>query len=60
MNHANARTLDPEVLREYDIRGVVSKNFSAPDVFAIGRAFGAILAKRGKTSCVVGYDGRVS
>ena len=60
MSHSDARTLDPEILREYDIRGITSENFGPDDVYVIGRAFAAILAGRGGSSCVVGYDGRLS
>ena len=60
MRHSDARTLDPEILREYDIRGITTQNFAADDVRVIGRAFAAILAGRGGSRCVVGYDGRLS
>ena len=60
MPHSDARTLDPEILREYDIRGITTDNFTADDVFVIGRAFGAILQGRGGKSAVVGYDGRLT
>jgi len=35
---SDARVLDPTILREYDIRGVVGETFSAVDVGTIGRA----------------------
>lgn len=56
------RALDGEILREYDIRGRVDKNFTPDDVYTIGRAFAAMLIERvGDTaSCAVGYDGRLS
>ncbi|MCW8915850.1 MAG: phosphomannomutase/phosphoglucomutase [Magnetovibrio sp.] len=60
MSHSDARTLDPEILREYDIRGITSENFGAEDVFVIGRAFAAILQGRGGKTCAVGYDGRLT
>lgn len=60
MSHPDARALDPEILREYDIRGITTKNFTANDVHVIGRAFGSILAGRGGVRCAVGYDGRLS
>lgn len=54
------RPLDPEILREYDIRGRVDANFTPDDVYLIGRAFGAILKKRRGKSCAVGFDGRTT
>ncbi len=60
MTNPAARTLDPHILREYDIRGITSDNFKADDVRVVGRAFGAIISENGGTSCVVGYDGRLT
>jgi len=60
MSHSDACTLDPEILREYDIRGITTENFGADAVYVIGRAFAAMLAGRGGSSCAVGYDGRLS
>lgn len=60
MSNPAARTLDPEILREYDIRGLTTKNFGAEDVRVIGRAFGAIVSERGGQTCAVGYDGRLT
>ena len=54
--------LDPSILREYDIRGIVGETLSPDDVRALGRGFGSIIfEEHGKASRVaVGYDGRVS
>jgi len=58
-------TIDPTVLREYDIRGIVDKTLSTADVHAIGRAFATRIAKeqgrseQGRRVCV-GRDGRLS
>jgi phosphomannomutase len=51
---------DPTVLREYDIRGIVGRTLHAADAFAIGRAFGTIVARGGGTRVAVGYDGRLT
>jgi phosphomannomutase len=51
---------DPTVLREYDIRGVVGRTLHAIDAFAIGRAFGTIVARGGGTRVAVSYDGRLT
>jgi phosphomannomutase len=50
----------PTSLREYDIRGVVGKTLHAADAFAIGRAFGTVVARAGGKRVAVGYDGRLS
>lgn len=55
-----AYNFDPEILREYDIRGQIGKNLSTDDAFALGRAFGSFVIQRGGSSVAIGYDGRVS
>jgi phosphomannomutase len=52
--------LDPTILREYDIRGVVGDTLRLKDVFGIGRAFGTLVIRGGGRSVAVGYDGRLS
>ena len=52
--------ISPEIFRTYDIRGVVSKNFSAAVVREIGRAIGSEANERGQQSIVVARDGRTS
>src|ERR1700744_2058723 len=51
---------DPTVLREYDIRGIVGRTLHAADAFAIGRAFGTIVARGGGSRVAVGDDGRLT
>ena len=55
-----AHRFDPSVLREYDIRGIVGNTLHGADAFAIGRAFGSIVARAGGSQVAVGYDGRLS
>ena len=52
--------LDPTILREYDIRGIVGDTLKPEDVRAIGRAFGTMVVRGGGRSVAVGYDGRLS
>ena len=62
MSAAQGRTLDPSILREYDIRGIVGDTLNPEDVEIIGRAFGSIVIEQagaGTTVCI-GYDGRLS
>jgi phosphomannomutase len=51
---------DPTVLREYDIRGIISETLRPEDAFAIGRCFGSLVVREGGTKVAVGYDGRLS
>ena len=57
----NAVTLDPSILRAYDIRGIYDQSLRAADAIAIGRAFAACLTDKslGK-KVIVGRDGRLS
>ncbi|MBI2739559.1 MAG: phosphomannomutase/phosphoglucomutase [Rhodospirillales bacterium] len=60
-----AHKFDPNILREYDIRGVVGKQVHAADARAIGRSFGTMVrrqfaSKAGGKRVVLGYDGRLS
>jgi phosphomannomutase len=52
--------LDPTILREYDIRGIVGETLSAADAQAVGRAFAQTLAASGVRRLAVGYDGRLT
>ena len=53
---------DPEILREYDIRGIFDKNLTTNTAYTIGRTFGHIVFLQSTTSktIVVGYDGRLT
>jgi phosphomannomutase len=51
---------NPTVLREYDIRGIVSETLRPEDAFAIGRCFGSVIIRNGGTKVAVGFDGRLS
>ena len=58
------RKIDPTILRKYDIRGIVGKNFNVGELRSFGRGFGSIvkdLMEPDVTPTVaVGYDGRFS
>ena len=60
-NNFKIEQFKSEVLREYDIRGIVDVNLSSNTAYTIGRTFGHILfAKSSKKKIVVGYDGRIT
>ncbi len=60
MNKLFCKKLDPTILREYDIRGIVDDTLTEEAVIAIGRAFGTVVRRSGGKSIAVGYDGRIS
>ncbi len=52
---------DPEVLREYDIRGIVDKNITENTAYTIGRVFGYLVNERLNSNNIsLGYDGRLT
>ncbi|MGZ9109404.1 MAG: phosphoglucomutase/phosphomannomutase PgmG [Micavibrio sp.] len=52
---------DPEILREYDIRGQIGKNLSDADAFAVGCAYGTYVKRQtGGNRICLGFDGRAS
>ncbi|MDJ0947313.1 MAG: phosphomannomutase/phosphoglucomutase [Alphaproteobacteria bacterium] len=55
-----AHTLEPSILREYDIRGIVGETLGREDATAIGRAFGSRVIRAGGRQVCVGFDGRLS
>ncbi len=52
------KRFDPEILREYDIRGQIGKNLSESDAYTLGLSFGSMISSQGLKTVAVGYDGR--
>jgi phosphomannomutase/phosphoglucomutase len=52
--------INPQIFREYDIRGVVDKDLTPKIVRTLGQGFGTHMANIGKKNLVVGRDGRLS
>ena len=52
--------INPTILREYDIRGIVGETLSTDDARAIGQSYGTALVRAGGSKVCVGYDGRLS
>jgi phosphomannomutase/phosphoglucomutase len=53
-------TLPPEIVKAYDIRGIVGKTLTPEIVEVIGRSIGSELLERGRKEIVIGRDGRLS
>ena len=47
-----------DILKQYDIRGIVDKEINSIDAYFVGKSYGTLLQTKNKFSCVVGYDGR--
>ena len=52
--------MNPQVFREYDIRGVVEEDFDDDFVIDLGRAYATMLLRAGKRKVTVGRDCRLS
>ena len=60
-NNLKIENFNPEVLREYDIRGIVGKNLTENTAYTIGKTFGHILCKNYPNKKIaIGYDGRLT
>lgn len=60
-NKFSLEKFDSEVLREYDIRGIVDQNLTENTAYTIGRTFGHVVWSQFKEkTIVVGYDGRLT
>lgn len=52
--------INPQIFREYDIRGVVGKDLTEEVVKTLGKAYGTYLRQQNKKSVTVGRDNRLS
>ncbi len=60
-NKLEIENFDKEVLREYDIRGVVGNNINQNTAYTIGRTFAYTVINRLKSNIIAsGYDGRLT
>ncbi|MBX7054067.1 MAG: phosphomannomutase/phosphoglucomutase [Pyrinomonadaceae bacterium] len=52
--------MDPNIFREYDIRGIVGPQLTTDTVATLGRAIGTFFGQNGAKRIAIGYDARVS
>jgi phosphomannomutase/phosphoglucomutase len=52
--------MNPEVFREYDVRGIVGSDLTPDFVMALGRAIGTLASRQGARTLVLGRDCRLS
>ena len=52
--------MNPEIFREYDIRGIADKDMTDEDVRMIGKGVGTYLVERGRSKLTVGRDCRTT
>lgn len=54
------RSVNPKILREYDVRGVYGRDWDENDAYLLARAFGSDVIAAGGRRVAVGRDGRIS
>ena len=60
-NNLSLENFNKEVLREYDIRGIVGNDLTENTAYTIGRTFGHVVCSQFKEKTIVaGYDGRLT
>ncbi len=52
--------INPQIFREYDIRGLVGEDLSEKNVYIIGRAYGTFLRQNNISSAILARDNRLS
>ena len=52
--------VNSEILRAYDIRGIVDEALTEEGIFQIGKAIGSLVLAEGRTSILTARDGRIS
>jgi phosphomannomutase/phosphoglucomutase len=52
--------VNPQIFREYDIRGIADRDLTDETVRAVGRAFAETMREKGKHRIAVGRDVRLS
>lgn len=52
--------INENIFRGYDIRGLYPKELDEDTVYTIGLGFGSYIKSLGKTTCIVGFDNRLS
>ena len=52
--------VNPQIFRQYDIRGIVDKDLTNETLYLIGRGFGSILIRKGMKNAVIAGDARLS
>ncbi|MHB8156297.1 MAG: phosphomannomutase/phosphoglucomutase [Desulfocucumaceae bacterium] len=52
--------VNPNIFREYDVRGVADRDLTDETVNLLGKAFGTMSARKGLTEVLVGMDNRYS
>lgn len=55
-----AKNINPNIFREYDVRGIYPTDINESVAYTFGKAYGTYIKKFNQTECVVGHDNRLS
>ncbi|HOD53755.1 MAG TPA: phosphomannomutase/phosphoglucomutase [Candidatus Cloacimonadota bacterium] len=53
-------SVNPQIFRQYDIRGIVGEDLTEETLYLIGRGFGSYVRKQNQKTVVIGGDARLS
>jgi len=54
------RDINPNIFREYDVRGKYPEDINESVAYTFGRAYGTYIKKFNQSECLVGHDNRLS
>lgn len=54
------KNINPNIFREYDVRGVYPTDINESVAYTFGKAYGTYIKKFNQTECVIGHDNRFS
>ncbi len=52
--------INPQIFRQYDIRGIVDEDLTSESMYLIGKGYGTYMRQKGLKTIVVGGDARLS
>ena len=54
------KNINPNIFREYDVRGVYPTGINESVAYTFGKAYGTYIKKFNQSKCVIGHDNRLS
>lgn len=54
------QNINPNIFREYDVRGKYPEDINESVAYTFGRAYGTYIKKFNQTECIIGHDNRLS
>lgn len=54
------KNINPNIFREYDVRGVYPTDINESVAYTFGKAYGTYIKKFNQSECIIGHDNRLS